>query len=184
MKKILLIFLIFCSLCGCQKESPEYLISSIGFDNKNGDLTVCLEAVIINSENTEQSLKVLKSTARDVELALKEIKRQATQPILLSHCGVIVIGESVTEKQLKEIYNFCFSEKEITLSALVVKTASAQKLLSLKPVSSASVGYDIMGILRENPKVKNRFFEVYSAKKNIMLPKIIIENEGFLLENY
>ena len=137
MKKILLSFVLMLFLCGCEKTGPEYLISGIGFDNNNQTYKVCFEAVVINTENTEQSVKLLKGEGKTVEEAVKEIDRQCTQPLLLSHCGILAIGENISQEQFSKICKYCYNIEEITLSAFFVKTDNAEKLLSVKPISSA-----------------------------------------------
>ena len=189
MKKVVicLIFLIF--LCGCQNSKPEYLISSIGVDTENGLFNVCFETVIINSESPQQNLKLIKGSGDTLKKAVLEITRECTQPILLSHCALIAIGESVTENQLNQILDYCYDKDEITLSAFFIKTENAEKLLSQKPVSSVCVGYDIMGLIEQYSKLqnknpKNRFFEVVALKNQQNLPKIILKEKGYYIEDF
>lgn len=189
MKKVLLVLPIFLCLCGCQKTEPEYLISAIGFDNNGGMLNTCFEAVIINSETQSEELKIIEVQGETVEECVKNLSRKCTQGYLLSHCGVLVIGQSVTERQLNGIYDFCFKEPDITLSVLLVETENAKSLLSNKPVSTISVGYDIMGVIKQygenkNVSFKNRYFEIIAQGGKPTLPKIQPLSEGYYLENY
>lgn len=183
MKRIFLLLLVLGLLCGCEKTGPEYLVSSIGFDSDGREYNVSFEAIIINSENTEQALKVLKGKGKTIDEAVKEIDRQCTQPLLLSHCGVIIIGDGITKKQFSDIKSYCYSSDPITLSAFFIKSKNAQQLLSAKPLSSACVGYDIMGLLKQNKQYKNRFFEVISNEYNAVLPRIELGKEGLYFES-
>ena len=188
MKKFLLCLFLFLFLSGCQKAKPEYLVSSIGIDTKNDKFNICFEAVIVNSENPEQKLMLLKGSGDTIEQAVAQINRQCTQPILLSHCAVIIIGETVTQNQLNKILEYCYQKDEITLSAFFITTKNAEKLLSQEPVSSVCVGYDIMGLIEQysklqNKNFKNRFFEVITLKEQAKLPKIILKEKGYYLEN-
>ncbi len=182
MKKCILAIILLLFLCGCQKSKPEYLISSIGFDKKENNYTVLYETVIINSENTSQSLKVLKGEGATINKAVVEIKRQCTQPLLLSHCGVIVVGENVKGDDLKQICEYALKE-EITLSAYFVKTKNCDKLLKTKPMSSACVGYDIMGLIKQNKPYKNRFFELINSGFKADLPQISLKEGGLYFES-
>lgn len=189
MKRLLFIFPLLFLLCGCQKTKPEYLISCIGFDNMNGQLNTCFEAIVINSETTDQEVKLFEGMGETVEDGIEQIKRQCTQDFLLSHCAVLVVGEDVTENQLDNIYEFCFDEPDITLSAFFVKTKNAKEILSQKPISTISVGYDILGLIEqfsENKKTKisNRYFEIMALEKKVALPQITLKEEGYYLENY
>ncbi len=188
MKKLLFIFPLLLILCGCKQTGAEYIISSIGFDNNDGLLNTCFEAVVINSETEDQVIKLLEGNGKNVEQGIAKIKKQCTQDFLLSHCGVLVIGESVTENQINDIYQFCFNERDITLSARVVKTENAKELLQKKPVSSIAVGYDILGLIEQYSKkdkqIKNRYFEIMALEREVKLPKIALKEEGYYLENY
>ncbi len=189
MKRLLIIFPILILLCGCQKTRPEYLISSIGFDNAGGQLNTCFEAIVINSETEDQQVKLFEGKGKTVKQSIEQIERQCTQGLLLSHCAVLVVGQEVSEEQLNGIYDFCFENPDITLSAFFVKTENAKELLSAKPVSTISVGYDILGLIeqyRENEKIKikNRYFEIMALEKQVKLPKIALKEEGYYLENY
>lgn len=178
MKKGFITLAILLLLCGCQKTGPEYLVSGIGVDSSDGKYNVCFETIIVNTENTDQSVHILKGSGNTVEKAVKQIYAQCTQPLLMAHCGVVVIGENITCKQLKEVGEYCYNEDEITLSAYFVKTDNAEKLLSLNPVSSVSVAYDIMGLVKQNGNYCNRFFEVINTGYRTTLPKISIKNKG------
>lgn len=188
MKKILLIFTLLISLCGCKQTGAEYIISSMGFDNSDGLLNTCFEAIVINSETTESQIKLLEGKGKTVTDGIKQIKKSATQKLLLSHCGVLVMGEDLTESQINEIYEFCFDERDITLSARVVTTKNAKQLLQTKPVSSIAVGYDILGLIEQYSKkdkqIKNRYFEIMALERRVALPKIMPTKEGYYLENY
>jgi hypothetical protein len=185
MKKFILIFLPLLLLCGCQKTKPQYLISSIGFDSKDGQLITCFEAIIINSETEDQEIKLFEGKGETVEDGVKEIEKQCTQDFLLSHCGLFIVGETVNEKQLDNIYEFCFKKEEITLSARFVKAENAKKLLSQKPISTISVGYDILGLIEQyskTAKIKNRYFEIEANEKKTRLPQIKLKEKGYYLE--
>ncbi len=188
MKKILLIFILLISLCGCKQTGAEYIISSMGFDNSDGLLNICFEAIVINSETTESQIKLLEGKGKTVKDGIKQIKKSATQKLLLSHCGVLVMGENLTQSQIDGIYEFCFDERDITLSARVVTTKNAKQLLQSKSVSSIAVGYDILGLIEQYSKkdkqIKNRYFEIMALEKQVVLPKITPTKEGYYLENY
>ena len=178
MKKFFLIFALAFLLCGCQKTGPEYLVSGIGFDSKDGKYNVCFETIIINTENTAQTVRLLKGERDTVKNAVRQINAQCTQPLLMAHCGVVVIGEDITYNQLKEVGDYCYNEDEITLSAYFVRTDNAEKLFSLKPISSASVGYDVMGLVKRNKRFNNRVFEVVNSDYKATVPRISIKEKG------
>lgn len=189
MKRLLIILPLFILLCGCQKTSPEYLISSIGFDNVDGQLNTCFEAIVINSETQDSKVKIIEGSGETVEQGIEQIEKKCTQGFLLSHCGVLVIGDTVTDSQLNNIYDYCFKNFDITLSAYFVKSNNAKELLSQEPISTIAVGYDIFGLIKQYSqskkiRIKNRYFEIMAQDKKVTLPEITLKEEGYYLENH
>ncbi len=180
MKKISLVIVFLLLLCGCEKRGPEYLVSSMGFDKEGEMYKVCFEAVIVNSEDTKQAVKLLKGRGKTLQGAVDEIDKQCTQPLLLSHCGVLVLGESINRKELNEITKYCVKGNEITLSAFLVLSENAEKLLSVKPVSSVTVGFDIMGLLEQNKPYKNRLFELVNSDYKSPIPRLSVKDGGLI----
>lgn len=174
MKKILYILLFLpVFLCGCSngntviREKPEYMISALGFEKNQGKMTVFMEAVVINSEDTtaEKKLLLLEGAGDSVKQGAENAEKRAVQPINLSHCGVIVIGKSITEADFKEIRQYCYNRDEINLSAFFIAAESAKELLSREPIASVAVGYDIMSRLESRKELsyreyKNRFYQI------------------------
>ena len=181
MKKCFLIFVCIFLLCGCSGSKPEYLISGIGVDKSDDGYLLCFEAVIVNTENTEQTLKVLKGEGKTLSQAFDEIKQQSTQPLLMAHNGVIAVDKDADKNELKEICEYV-KDVGITLSTYVIKTADIQKLFKTKPLSSICIGYDIMSLMKQNPPYKNRLFELASRDYNTTLPVISIKDGGLIFE--
>jgi hypothetical protein len=182
MKKVFLVVLLLALMCGCDKTKPEYLVSAMGFDSDGGGYSVCFESIVINTENNEQKLLLLKGKGETIKTAVDEIYRQCTQPVLLSHCGVIAVGEGINKNRFKEICEFCYDKEQITLSAFFVKTKNAENLLSFKPISSTCAGYDIMGLIKQNKGYKNRFFEIINSNFKAELPLISLTDGGIIFE--
>ncbi len=183
MKKITALFLCLFMLCGCNNKPQEYLVTAIGFDYDKGLYTVSVEALIINTESEGQELKIITSQGRTLKKAVADIQNQITLPTLFSHCGIIAIGNGISREKLKGIMRYCNTHDEITLSVRFIKTKNAAKLLSQKPQSSISVGYDLMSMLKtyeeeSNKSVKNRLFEIYENESPI-LPIINTQEKGY-----
>ncbi len=199
MKRFFLLLLAFClifSLCGCSlKETvshhrQEYIVSAIGFDSENALLQLSLEAIIINTENAdaEKELKLIKGSGKTVTEAMTDALKTTSQPLMLSHCATVVIGETVDRRHFSEIMNFCRSKEKITLSAMLISTANAAKLLSCKALSSVAIGYDVISMteqLSEHTGIlfKNRIYEVESAKerqiKTFAIPYFEVNGESY-----
>ena len=125
--------------------------------------------------------------SRDIEGALEEISSRLSKPMLLEHCGIIAIGESMTAERFSQICDYCFYENRITLSAYMISAKSPEILLGGKPESSAATGYDIMNMIERQSKsdgisTDSRFFEIESAresgKNTFALPRFGMTEDG------
>ena len=66
MKKLLFLIIVLpLFFCGCADtemlsgENPEYMISSLGFEKKEDEIFVFMEALVINSEDTSAEKKLI-----------------------------------------------------------------------------------------------------------------------------
>lgn len=200
MKKLpvlILVFILLCIfLCGCSFKqnfssgANEYIIAALGFEEKEGKITVLFESIIINQEDTtaERELQIIEGTGNSINEAIENINKKTSQPLCLSHCAVAVIGTSISPNRFEEICDYCYYESEITLSVMVVATDDVKKLLSCQAISSIAVGYDIMSLLeqqslRTGTVCKNRFYEIYSKKEKplnvVALPFLKTTEKGY-----
>lgn len=178
MKKIVIILLIILCLCGCSGEkpltgeTPEYMISSLGFSEKDGMITVFMEAIVINSEDTDaqKKLVLLEGSGNTVKQGAENAEKKAVQPVNLSHCGIIVLEEGIKRESFLEICEYCYDRDEINLSAFFISSPDVKRLLSEEPTASVSVGYDIMNRLESQKELsgreyKNRFYQIEAQKE-------------------
>lgn len=184
MKRLLSILIVIClcaTISGCSakeaiaSDKQEYIVSALGFDNDGSEILMILEAIAVNSDDLtlqKQSL-LITGTGKTAAEAFAEIIEKTTQPLMFSHCAVIVVGKELSGKQLENIFDFCYEKDEINLAAMFVTAEKSRKLLSCKPLSSVAMGYDIVtmaevfgeerGIIFEN-----LFYEIESARNKEM----------------
>lgn len=168
--------LICITLVGCRgsvgsENDRRFMVTALGFSGSD-NITVTAEIVTVNSESakSEPYPKVLSYTADTINEALGGIADSLSRPMLLEHCGVIVIDTALSAERFAEICGYCFKENRITLSVYMIATDSPKTLLDGEPVSSVAVGYDIMGIIgqkSESEKInfQNRYFEIESKRE-------------------
>lgn len=194
-------------LCGCSVKNTapsnvhEYIVTALGFEEKADNICVYIEALVVNSEDTEaeRRLEIITAEGRTVGEAINNASKKTSQPLLLSHCGVVVTDSSISPERFSEICNYCYNEDEITLSVMFVTTKSTLELLSCEAISSISVGFDIMNMIeRQNSDsgtvYKNRFYEIGTnaskPQKIFALPYFETEDSGYsisglsVFENY
>lgn len=169
----LLIFI----LSGCSvreavsMERQEYLVSALGIDVRGSQFILSVESLVVNSEDTQEDKKriVLCGEGADLNTAIKNAKKTATMDLNFSHCGVIAISDRLSAEQISQALEFCYQKSQINLSALFVLTRNSRQLLEGEPVSSVSVGYDIMSMLqgRKEQNYRNKFYQILDGDAKI-----------------
>ncbi len=199
MKRLISISFCLCLLCGCSNvrrivsQNGRYLVSAMGVDKSESGVLVSLEAIVVNSQDSEQDIKpqVFEGQGKNVETAFKQASLKTAKPFDLSHCAIIVLGQGLDTKNKEEIYDFCFNDREITVSVGFISTESANKLLNQKPVSDIAVGYEIATMLEtqysENKiSFKNRFFEIGNSalkgEEQKTLPFFVVSDKQYFLQ--
>ncbi len=182
MKKLMILLLCPLLLCGCRQKPQEYLITAIGADYDGGLYTLYFEAVITNTEKDSQKREVLTAKGRTLLKTVEQLEKQATLPLLMSHCGVVAVGKGISRTKLLGIMRYCKENRNIPLSIQFIETESPQKLFQTEPISSISVGYDLVSMMRKTEKpLKNRLFEIYKSQSPV-LPKITLTEKGYCFE--
>lgn len=182
MKRLLIILLLPLMLCGCEQKPRGYLITAIAVDYSGGYYTVWCEAVITNTEKADQKREVLTYKARTFPEAVKGVENQSTEPFILSHCGVVVVGKGITRTKLRGVMRYCKENRDITLSLQFLRCDEVEKMLDIEPISSISVGYDLVSFQKtQAPNEKNRLFEI-CENLNPILPKIKLTEKGYFIE--
>ena len=181
MKKLSLLLanvIMCCMLAGCSFTSGSagndrrFMVTALGFSEIGDNITVTAEIVTVNSESakSEPTSQVLSYNAKGITAALDGIADSLSRPMLLEHCGIIVIDTALSAKRFGEICDYCFRENRITLSAYMVAADDPAVLLDGEPASSVAVGYDIMGIIGQKGRTakinfENRYFEIESRRE-------------------
>lgn len=182
MKKLLILLLLPLLLCSCRQKPQEYLITAIGADYDGGLYTLYFEAIIANTEAEGQKREIITAKGRTLLETVKNIEKQATLPLLTSHCGVVAVGKGISRTKLLGLMKYCKENRNIPLSIQFIKTENPEKLLKTKPFSSISVGYDLVNMMQKNEKpLKNRLFEIYKSQSPV-LPKITLTEKGYYFE--
>ena len=199
MKKVIASVLILFLLCGCKGkrsviwENGRFLVATIGVDIKSGEVLVSCEAVVVNSEDTEQPPKtvVYEGKGKEFLSAMKRVSQKSPKPLDYSHCALILFGESLSENVKNEVFDYCLNNSEITVSVGFAQTKNANKLLKLEPVSDIAIGYEMAVMLEtqynQNKRAfNNRFFEIENARRKgqsiKLLPEFTVKDKTFYLE--
>ena len=160
-----------CSTSVSTQNDRRFMVTALGFSG-NDNITVTAEIVTVNSESAEGEprTQVLSCTENGINKALNGIADSLSRPMLLEHCGVIVIDTALSAESFAEICDYCFKENKITLSVYMVAAENPKTLLDGEPLYSVAVGYDIMGIIGQKSETEkmnftNRYFEIESGRE-------------------
>jgi len=158
-------------------DNGKYIVSAIGIDKSQNDYVLSVEAVVVNSEDSERDIEnlVFGGVSPTLEKAWVKAVEKSAKPLSLSHCAVVALGESIKSSDLEQIIEFCIKKEDLTVSVGFIRCFTAKEILSQKPFSSVAVGYDIASILEtqytQNKKsFNNRLYEIYETKNIDGLP--------------
>lgn len=173
MKKIILLSVCFilCFCVGCTPESQgKYIVSTIGLSRENKEFLISVEAVTVNSEDSERDIEntVFTGNAKSIDAAFLEAYNKSAKALSLEHCAVIVLDESLTKEDIRKMLIFCENKTEISRTTAFVRTKSTSELLKAKPYSSVAIGFDIVSILatqyaQKKTEFKNRYYEIFET---------------------
>lgn len=173
---------------GTREIESTYIISALGFDQNGENLSLYAEAVVVSTEisNDDATVKIFNSSGQTVESAVFNLGSVMTKTAAFDHCGVIIIGDSIHENTLEEIYDFAKENININLGIEFIATASAEALLNSDATSALTVGYALMGLQKRSAKehginYKNKLYEINDSRYNnnsvYLMPYAVIENE-------
>ncbi len=181
MKKISSLFLCFftvlclagCDISGYPSETNmEYMASSLGFSKANGGIKALAEIIVVNSDSKAEGTAktVMSAEGETVETAIYNLRATLAKPLMLNHCGLLVLDRKLSREQITDIWDYCFKEKSITQAIEAVCTDNAEKLLNLKPSSAVAMGYEISTALKQNREYtgvnnRNRYYQIENLRR-------------------
>lgn len=192
MKKIISVFLVLSvafSLCSCdiyEEADMQYAVTCIGFDKKGNEIAATIEMLAIDhrSKDEQSGTIIVSGSGSSPYEAIENINAKLSKKMYMGHCGVIVLGKTLTKKDNKKILLYCNNNKNINSAIYIVTSASAEELLNVPPNAEISVGYEIMGIIscekQENGIIyNNRLYQVdykrLGATDIFTLPNFIVD---------
>lgn len=185
--------ILFAFLSGCENEPGKaFLVSSVCFENDNGNILVSAEYISVLDTNTNSGYlaKTVSASADRVEKAVSRLSLEMTKKLMFEHCAVIMLGEDLNSSQIKEIFDFLKSS-EISFSALLV-CAENGNVLNAKTDSGLSVGYALSSLLKNRGEdfgygVHIKMYEIFTARKqeeNIFaIPFVFLEEQRLSAED-
>ena len=182
--------MLFAGCQGYREIDSEYLITAIGFEEKEGKFTVFTEVLEIAADKKDTKSRLFLSDGKTPYEAVENIADLLPKKAVFDHCPSAIIGSEIKGETLKRIIKYLYDTKNLNLGICLYCTDDIKELLSLKPQTN-SVGYDINAIKSNIEKTtgipfKNKYYEICSfeiEKKAFCLPQITVNGEDAQISN-
>ncbi len=208
MKKLIFIILL-CIIsflfCSCthdfsRKEIDEIdLVLVLGIDYENGEYSL---SALYNSGGGadpekgggQGEEKVAEGKGKTAYEALEDLKRKNKKAITLAQAGSFLIGAGAAENGIKESIDFLSRDETIKMEALiyVIKDEKASDFINKGIKNKQTIHEDLEAIkqkqqemlTRNDNTVVNILNDMDQSYSCIMIPYLISEKSGFLIQGY
>ncbi len=190
--KVVLVLLMVFSLSGCKYASdyidPEdrYIITAIGFEKSaNGVLAVIEVPKEISGKANSKT--VYSAWGGNVSGAISAVSNKISGELLFSQCPIVLLDESVEGETIDDIFNYCLSNYDISLSVLLIGCKNPIELLN-KETNEASVGLAILKSVKfsnKNLNSQSRFAKVINNNYKtgeFKIPYVNFSEEVFMVD--
>lgn len=168
-----------CSMLTDYRESEQVIVvSALGFDYQDKVLKVSAETV--SKAESSESI-IITSAGENIEKSIENLKKTTGVPLILSHCGSIVLGQSLNADQINKILLYLCALYEFPSDSSVISSEDALSLLKCKSITGEQVGYSLMRLLKEN-HIDSRLFVILRSEKT-SLPAFKVEKENYILKD-
>lgn len=187
-----LILIFLCMLCGCigyEESDSRYIVSALGFDSDGDNISVAAEVIAVGEGSAAElpETRIFTSVGKTPASAVYNLGSSLSKGLLMEHCGVVVLGSGIDRGQMKEIFEYCRKENELNLAVYMITAENATELISVKPLSAITIGYEIMGIIERSTEengisYSNRFYEAEASVTKVVpifsLPYFALKNNS------
>lgn len=168
-----------CSMLTDYRESEQVIVvSALGFDYKDGAIKISAETV--SKAESSESI-IITSAGENISSSIENLKKTAGVPLILSHCGATVLGQTLSAEQINEILLHLCTLYEFPSDSRVMSCENALSLLKCKSITGEQVGYGLMRLLKEND-IDSRLFVILRNEKT-SLPAFKVEKENYILKD-
>jgi spore germination protein KC len=192
--------------CGCTRDMNRKEIDQInlvlvlGIDYANGEYTL---SALYNTgggadpgEGSSGKGKedVAKGTGKTAYEALEDLKRNNKKAISLAQTGSFLIGDGAAKKGLKESIDFLSRDETIKMESLlyITKDRSASDFINNAIDNKQTIHEDLEAIEQKQKELltrnDNTFVNVLNDMEqtysSVLVPYIVSEESGFLIEGY
>lgn len=182
---LLLILLALVSLCACSSSEADgrFIVSAIGADSDGEQIILSVQTIEIGEGDFDEppEVKVLTSSAKSPEGALKKLKAKSIKPLNFDHCAVMLCSSELTAEHFIKMRELCMQRKDINLAITVCVTENCRRILETEKSTGFSSGYDVAVLIesymkQNGKKFKCKFYEI-AKSDDIVLPFITYKDE-------
>lgn len=158
-------FLFSCSsISGYSEPEDRYIVSAMGFDVVDGALAVSVQ--IMDKDST----RVCRGLGESVWQAMAHIEGADARQLEISHCALILIGDTLGAGEISEVLDYCRKNNDITVGVKVASARDTHALLSL-----GYDGYELLGAIRDGYDGVgftggSRFYEIEEIRSSQSVP--------------
>ena len=145
--------LVISSFCGDYHEVEEYaIITAFGVDSRGDNLLVTAE--IINTQSLSQgaTATILYGSGKSMVEAMSDLSSSTPKNLIFSHVSVVVMGDTLSAKEVQGVESFCLNNPHLTLSMKIIAAKSAKELLCVKPYTLSITAFEIVSLLNATDK--------------------------------
>lgn len=190
-KYILLLIIIFLTGCSSYVELNNLaIINIIGIEKTNDDYNITI-SLIDKTDNLKPTMKTISIKDSNLNTAFIKLNSLLDKKIYLSHLNVLVINDSIKDKELNEVINFFLNNQESREDFLVTysnnindvleksKFQEINNLIQINYQETSEVIYTTMYDLIKNYYNNKKFYLTnIDYKDNIYIKGIISFNNN------
>lgn len=167
MKKIVIPLIILLTLCSCNLTSdyiePEQraIVTVMGLENEFDDINLYIQ--LYNGE-------VYSQTGDNIKNALDNLQNLVDGKLLFSQCSAIFIDKALYSNQIKDIFEFCVDNNEISLSVKLIN-CDVRRLFNGEEKRIGETLYNKINFAWEKTRVKKlgSCFEIMDMEEFFLL---------------
>ena len=155
---------LFTGCAGYREIDSEYLITAIGFEEREGKFAVYAEVLEVAADKKDTKSERFSAAGVTPYEAVENIAGLLPKKAVFDHCGTAIVSVKTKGENLKKIIKYLFDTKNLNLGICLYCAEDVEKILAQKP-QGVSVGYDIMAIKSNLEKAtgvsfRNKYYEI------------------------
>lgn len=189
---VIVVIILLPSSLGLRAETNNRSVGiALGIDRINeNQLEVSVEIIVPKLETTyRQNAQIISAVGENTTQALEELSLHIGRVVGLSHCGAVIIGESLKNENIIEIIDHIFRSKRVNYNAELIYTKGSAKELLQNAVKIDEIyvqninqilSFNNNFIISQNLYISDFYKNYYDNHGACFVPVISMESESYL----